>query len=133
MAEITDLITEQPRIKPGKDRKGRFIESNPFGGSRPNAGRKPMPEARKHALESFHQGLPEAVDYLITCLRSNNPDDRKWACDLMIKKGIPSVEALLIRGEVTTQNLLKMPEMPPEVEAQFRVLADSLAIIPGNT
>jgi hypothetical protein len=123
---ITDEITDDPTQATGKDFKGRFTKANPFGGSRPNAGRKPMPEARKRALESFHDGLPEAVAYLRECLHSENPDDRKWACELMIRKGIPNIEALLVHGHLETKpdSVFNSPPMSKEAWEAIKQIAE---------
>lgn len=126
--KTTDLIADESiQPKEGRDAKGRFNSRNAFGGPKENSGRKPMGEPRKKAMESFQRGLPEAVAYLVECLRSDRDKDRKWAAELMIKKGIPNIEALMIHGEVKQQdNPLLWPPMPTHLEAQLKEIGDRI-------
>jgi hypothetical protein len=126
----TEEITDISLVKTGKDHKGRFAKENPFGGPRPNSGRKPMPEARKRALEAFHQAMPEAVKYLVKCLRSDNPEEQRWAAEQMIKKGIPNVDTLLVHGQLEAKplDIWNMPAYPPEIEAAIKEWADTEAM-----
>lgn len=135
VAPIVD--PKSPMAEAIRNKSGQFAGKHPFGGPKPSAGRKPMPDARKRALAAFHQSLPEAVDYLVKCLRSQSPDDQRWAAEWFLRKGIPNIEALLVRGQLNVSPnevsvSLNFPGLPVEIQSELKRIADKAAMLPAD-